>query len=654
MKYAQLVLLLVISIQGYSHASMGNHRIPMYTVESEEVMLIASDWLYIANEFVVSNTREGGINVATVSPPHDIANETGSPYGFGTYLIKLVFPRKNISYGLNISRIKTSYRIFSNGVLIGQRGEPGKLPSTTLHSYTNNLIKLPSNTHEIVIAIQFSNFIHYKGGMDGPIQIGPWSSLEKISQQKKFFEVGTAFIFAIMGVYILFLYFMRIDERSLIWFSVFAFCISIRQFVIDSKTITIIFPSINLELMIFLDYATPFIATGAIILYSFYIFDSNPSDKSRQLSRLYIGIAIITMAIPFVAWVIGGITWLAESIFLLVPGFLVTGIIYSKASRAFRVSGQNWLGWLFLLNGSFLVLLAFRDLLIAASVIQGQYMVHFAMLGFVIGNAVLNNQNLMRDRHRIQQLVSEIEIKNLVLEEKNTKTKKALEQEVDKYQELSELYLRLSSEQTKSIENERTGISRDIHDILNSRLFTLSLELEDILGDLSEQKQKRVNKSKEELSKAYNEIREMIQGIRPSSLDHMDLKTLLEFESSKLEGVSTIIRVHDATIYLNNSAKTNIYAVFLEAKTNLLKYGGKAETFVVRVTEKKHKSEQGFSIVIEDDGEGCDISNMTIGSGIFSIQNRFLLLRGTVEISSHIKEGFTIKGWIPRESNVIE
>ena len=87
-----------------------------------------------------------------------------------------------------------------------------------------------------------------------------------------------------------------------------------------------------------------------------------------------------------------------------------------------------------------------------------------------------------------------------------------------------------------------------------------------------------------------------------------------------------------------------VYRIVQELLNNIVKYAD-AKEVIIQLT----KNENQFSVTIEDDGKGFDVSTIKNkdGIGLQSLQKRIELLGGKMDINSAIGEGCSINIELP-------
>jgi signal transduction histidine kinase len=203
-------------------------------------------------------------------------------------------------------------------------------------------------------------------------------------------------------------------------------------------------------------------------------------------------------------------------------------------------------------------------------------------------------------------------------------------------------------------EEERSRISREIHDQFGGALTALKMDIRQIqrgLKDPSEEAQAklqtRLDSMADLIDSTAKTIRRIAADLRPSVLDDLGLEAAIEWqlqEFQKRSGIhcDLILEVNDLTIDTDGS--TALFRVFQETLTNVARHA-QATHIEVSLAE-----EGGFvTLRVSDNGRGISPKEL-IGShslGLVGMRERVGLLAGDLNIQGKPGEGTTILARIP-------
>jgi PAS domain S-box-containing protein len=217
------------------------------------------------------------------------------------------------------------------------------------------------------------------------------------------------------------------------------------------------------------------------------------------------------------------------------------------------------------------------------------------------------------------------------------KAGKALRESKELLQRSYEDIRQLASNLQGIREDERTNISREIHDELGQQLTGLKMDLHWLnrkINSADEEVAAKMKESIELINATITSVRKIATDLRPSILDDLGLIAALEWQGEEFKkrsgtDVEFINKVGD--ISLEPRAVTAIFRIYQELLTNIARH---ANAGLVTTTLKKQGSNLYFSI--SDNGAGFNPETISKKRtlGLLGIKERTLLLGGTYEFKS--------------------
>ncbi len=222
--------------------------------------------------------------------------------------------------------------------------------------------------------------------------------------------------------------------------------------------------------------------------------------------------------------------------------------------------------------------------------------------------------------------------------------------------------LRRSREQLRNLlahaqsvrEEERTRISREIHDELGQALTALKMDLSWII--------KRMDPDHEILHKKAGDMSKLIDmniqtvkrissELRPGLLDVLGLAAALEWQIKEFQertGIKCRLRVAPPDISPDREMSTTIFRIFQETLTNVARHANAA-----KVTVTLEKKAGTLLLQVKDDGRG--ITNRQISSpesiGLMGMKERAHFLGGEIRIKGAKNEGTRVTVAFPFPGN---
>ncbi|CAN5876998.1 hypothetical protein BH11MYX3_BH11MYX3_27640 [soil metagenome] len=187
----------------------------------------------------------------------------------------------------------------------------------------------------------------------------------------------------------------------------------------------------------------------------------------------------------------------------------------------------------------------------------------------------------------------------------------------------------LSARVEAAREDERTGIAREIHDVLGQALTALKLDIAWVARRRGEDKDigaklVEMSHNAEELIGA---VRRISSELRPGILDDLGLQAAIEWQSEEIAsraGIKIDVRAELGDLQLDRGFATAVFRIFQEAMTNVVRHAS-AQNAVVELGLDHGR----LRLSISDDGIGLRESATRIGSlGLLGMRERAKRLGG--------------------------
>ena len=200
-------------------------------------------------------------------------------------------------------------------------------------------------------------------------------------------------------------------------------------------------------------------------------------------------------------------------------------------------------------------------------------------------------------------------------------------------------------------ESERTRLSRDLHDGLGQMLLAVKNKLEQAKITQKENPNPHLNEAISILKNSISEIRIISNDLMPTVLSNFGLQEGIQRLCKDTQEQSNIKFSTNCSgflsLNLNSKEQIYIYRIIQEVINNIIKHSA-ANSVVLQSSI----SENSLIITIEDNGDGFDIDNHSIGNGLINIKDRVELLNGKIDIFSERSKGTRIKINIPIQQNI--
>lgn len=230
--------------------------------------------------------------------------------------------------------------------------------------------------------------------------------------------------------------------------------------------------------------------------------------------------------------------------------------------------------------------------------------------------------------------------------------REALQREIAERRAAEQRVRELLGRHVQAIEDERSRISRELHDTLGQHLAALGIGLKmiDDLPGRPAAAHERLQQLREVLDRLEDQIDRLSFELRPPALDELGLEAALRsFVDgwSHDSGVEVDLHTHGLrTGRLASVVETTVYRVVQEALVNVRKHAGATRVGVI--VERRLDE---LRTVVEDDGRGFDPAAVAPSGGrhwgLRSMAERALLVAGQLQVESSEGAGTTVYLSIP-------
>ena len=206
---------------------------------------------------------------------------------------------------------------------------------------------------------------------------------------------------------------------------------------------------------------------------------------------------------------------------------------------------------------------------------------------------------------------------------------------------------RLTQQVIRLQEDERKNIARDLHDEIGQHLTAINIDAATIL------KAKNI-KSAHISATAISEVarqmmgivREMLQRLRPAMLDELGLQPalneLIDAWRMRNRDISISISISNVLSNINETIAITAYRIVQECLTNITKHAN-----AQFVTIEIDKSDDYLNLLVQDNGHGFDLSQITQGFGLAGMRERVEGLGGIFHLNSDVNSGVSVKVSLP-------
>ena len=460
--------------------------------------------------------------------------------GYASYRLTILLNGSNPALAVKLLEMGTSFNLFVNGRKLSSAGVVGKTAESAKPGYRPEVIGFQSNENLLDVVVQISNFSHKLGGGWNPIALGTNDQLQKNKELDIAYDLFLFGSLFIMALYHLGLFSLRRKERSPLFFGLFCLIIALRILTTGERYILLLFPAIDYELMIKLEYLTFYLAVPVFVQYFYSLFPEGFSKFICTLSTaigLAFGALVILSPVKIFSYTLGTYQVFTLAMFI----YATTVLVIASLKKDFKAI-------IFLAGFAILFLLSVNDMLYARNIIQSEYMVQFGLFIFIFSQAYLLSRYFSEAFTTIEIQGEKLKKNKVTLQKANDelekrvagRTAELLKANVVLRQEIEDR--KLAQQATKKAKRAAEIASRSKSEFLANMSHELRTPLNHIIGFT----ELVLDKNFGEL----NEIQEEYLNDVHSSSGHLlslinDILDLSKVEAGKLEYMPAVVPIRN-------------------------------------------------------------------------------------------------------------
>ncbi len=196
-----------------------------------------------------------------------------------------------------------------------------------------------------------------------------------------------------------------------------------------------------------------------------------------------------------------------------------------------------------------------------------------------------------------------------------------------------------------AIEQERLGISREIHDELGQSLTGFKIDLswlKDRLNPVDDEVIKRIMRMMNNIDTTVDTIRRISSQLRPAVLDDLGLEAAIEWvtkDFSERTGIAYDLNIDCDELDINMERDTAIFRIYQEALTNIARHSN-ADNFIVNMSlNQKH-----IELKVADNGIGITSDQIDSDNsiGVIGMQERAANIGATINFNNIEPSGLEV------------
>lgn len=267
-----------------------------------------------------------------------IGNQKLPSHGYATYRLRVKVPpyESQVTYGVAINIVYSSYVLFANGEITGKVGTISKNEKGSRPAFSSEVVPVtlrPGDGQEIELVMLVSNHEHWRCGLDKPLEIGLYTDMVHRHRKSGVFKMLIIGILLAITFRSIFVFVSdRKGKKHHLYFSVLCFVLVARTLATDNMEIAHLFPGIHWNALLRIWDMTSVWMTILITQYFGTLF---AKYRPKRTSNLIVGVGLVLGALIAFAP-----NRLYESIYKIPDIYSAVGALYVLLAVALR-AGLN-------------------------------------------------------------------------------------------------------------------------------------------------------------------------------------------------------------------------------------------------------------------------------------------------------------------------
>jgi len=336
--------------------------------------------------------------------------------GYGSYKLDIILPPNKENLDLYLREIQCAYTLFINGKEKLKVGNVSKDKKTEIPDYRYTTISLKAKTDTAKLVFWVSNFHHSNAGFFKTPILGLHNKVLKERFKSFFIDTFLISCLLILGLYHLFIYFKRKENKIFLWFFLFSVLLSMRTLVVGSEILKFFVPSISWFIIYRFKYLSIFLL---MFTFTVYVNELLKPIINQRFFKLYALVPLLLIFVLFFPTIIYTHVKSFLGLWIAVGAlYLIFVILRNKEKKSIE-------SIILIISIIGVFIGGINDILVAQKVYNGLYLLSFFTLSFVFAQADILSRMLNQYLNEASYLKDKLEEKNqhletLILNRENT------------------------------------------------------------------------------------------------------------------------------------------------------------------------------------------------------------------------------------------
>jgi diguanylate cyclase (GGDEF)-like protein len=202
--------------------------------------------------------------------------------GYATFRLKIKANESQL-LALRLPKMATAYKLWINNQLLASNGKVGTSEKEMVPQYLPQVIIFEPDDRVLQVVIQTSNFMHQRGGIWENIELGTEKQVRALRDRRLALELLLVGCILAVGINYMSLCMFQKREKSYLVFGIFCVLLGLRALFIGEMIIFRLFPSINWEIALKIEYLAYYLSLPLVLLFFSLLF---PQEFSQKFCRI--------------------------------------------------------------------------------------------------------------------------------------------------------------------------------------------------------------------------------------------------------------------------------------------------------------------------------------------------------------------------------
>ncbi|MBS4218551.1 sensor histidine kinase [Bacillus sp. FJAT-49711] len=351
------------------------------------------------------------VNVPQTWSQYEIGGKKLPKVGYATYRLVIDLPLEEAGSikALLIPGLSSAHTLWINDEVKWKSGKVGKSKDSSKPGNSLKIVQFQSESNQVEIVIQVSNFQQRKAGITEAILIGDPEEVYQYHEKKLLTRAIIVISLIVMGFYHITLFANRRKERSQIFFGLVCIFVAMRSALLEAGLVTYIYSVLSWEAASKLEYLGASLGVLFFTLFTYTQYAKDMNQKYRNIIIMTMGLySVFVMVTPVIIFTN---TMLFFQI-LIILSFLYLLFVYIKA---FIHRREGSIGNILAI--SFLFFTVINDILFYNNVVKTTELASVGLFFYLFTQSVIISKKFSLSFIRIEKLSEELTRLNTTLEQ---------------------------------------------------------------------------------------------------------------------------------------------------------------------------------------------------------------------------------------------